>query len=149
MSVSPSRRRLLQAALLSPVVAACTSKVADRPVRVDPDVAIRAAAIARERDLLARYAGVGDVPPSVARRLAGIRAEHEQHLAALVPPAPSPGASALGPAVIATASTRELVTAERLAAAGHAAAALAASRPLAVLLASLAGSEASHAVVLT
>jgi hypothetical protein len=133
MSASPSRRRLLQAALLTPL-AACTT-TAGRPARVDPDVALRAAAVARERSLLALY----DAAPPSATVLA-IRAEHEQHLAALGAPSPAPSP--------ATAATGSLVAAERAAAAAHAADALVASPQLAAVLASLAASEASHPVAL-
>lgn len=134
MTASPSRRRLLQAALLAPL-AACTAKPS-RPEPVDPDVALRAAAVARERALIARYDAA---PPSPA--VAAIRAEHEQHLAALGAPSPPPSAT--------PAAASSLVAAERAAAAAHAADALTASPKLAAVLASLAASEASHPVALT
>lgn len=143
MSTSPSRRRLLQAGLLAPL-AACTSSPSPpsprpRPALVDPDVALRAAAVAREQQLIARYAGTSS-PAALA-----IRAEHEQHLLALGGPVASPVAS---PIPAAAASVPQLVAAERAAAAAHAADALRASRGLAALLASLAASEASHPVAL-
>src|SRR5207253_7620307 len=54
MSLTPSpacsRRRLLQAAALSPLLSACTSGSSPEPA-VDPDRALRDAAIARERAL--------------------------------------------------------------------------------------------------
>jgi hypothetical protein len=153
MSLTPSRRRLLQAAALSPFVAACTSGPA-RPARVDPDDALRAAAVAREQALLEQYAAAVGASPAVAAQLAAVRAEHEQHLVALgVPaagssppsPSPSPLPTAAGSAV---PSPSRLAAAERTAAASHAAAALVASPSLAPLLASLAASEASHPVAL-
>jgi hypothetical protein len=145
VSVSPSRRQLLQGALLVPALAACTSSAA-RPAPADPDVPLRAAAVARERALLAQYDAAAASSPSLAARVAAIRDEHTQHLAALLgqPPTPSPAAS---PAAVAP-TLAELVAAEHAAAAGHAAGALGASRRLAALLASLAASEASHPVVL-
>jgi hypothetical protein len=146
MSASPSRRRLLQAALLSPVAAACTTKRDKDDGPVDPDVAIRAAAVAREERLLDLYSAAA---PGVAGTLASIRAEHEAHLDALRPRSASPSASTGSPRSLPAVALPALVRAERAAAAEHAAAALTASRPLAALLASLAGSEASHAVVLT
>jgi hypothetical protein len=149
MSASPSRRRLLQAALLSPVAAACTTKRDKDDGPVDPDVAIRAAAVAREERLLDLYSAAAPSTPGVAGTLASIRAEHEAHLAALRPRPASPSASTGSPRSLPAVAPRALVHAERAAAAEHAAAALTASRPLAALLASLAGSEASHAVVLT
>lgn len=133
MSASPSRRRLLQAAVLVPV-AACTS-TPSRPAKVDPDVALRAAAVERERGLLARYDAA---PPSPV--VAAIRAEHEQHLTALGAPSPAPTAP--------PPASGSLVAAERAAAAGHAADAMKASPALAAVLASLAASEASHPVAL-
>ncbi|MCU1592254.1 MAG: hypothetical protein JWP11_3510 [Frankiales bacterium] len=145
MSVSPSRRRLLQAALLSPV-AACTSHAPQTPAALDPDVALRQAAIARERQLLELYSSAVESSPALAATLGAIRAEHEEHLAALAPPATS--ASPVAPRVLPAVHPVALVAAERSAASAHAAAALLASRPLAALLASLAASEASHPVAL-
>jgi hypothetical protein len=133
MSTRPSRRRLLQAALAAPL-AACTS-TPRRRAAVDPDVALRAAAVAREQQLLARYA------TATSAALVAIRTEHEQHLQVLG------GATAsASPALPSTSA--QLVAAEHAAAAGHAADALRASGGLAALLASLAASEASHQVAL-
>ncbi|MDX6198172.1 MAG: hypothetical protein QOJ79_1323 [Actinomycetota bacterium] len=146
MSVSPSRRRLLQAALVCPVLAACTDEPA-QPARIDPDVALRAAAVARERALVDAYrAAAGSSSSAVAARTAGLAEEHEQHLAALRAPSPSASTSS-APAAVPTLT--QLLVAERAAAGAHAAAAVRASRDLATVLASLAASEASHAVVLT
>lgn len=145
MTVSPSRRRLLQAALLSPTLAACMSRADDRPAPIDPDVAIRAAAIARERALVEQYLAVTASSSAVVAQTAGLLAEHEQHLAALDAATPSPSATARQSPV---ATLAQLAAAEHAAAGAHAADALRASRPLAAVLASLAASEASHAVVL-
>ena len=159
MIVSLTRRQALAAALL-PALAACTRKVPPRPAPVDPDVALRAAAVARERALLAGYDALTTSSPTLAgtgtlsARVAAVRAEHAAHLAALLA-APSPSASlpsspSPSPAVSPVASSLPgLVRAERATAQQHAAAALAASRPLAQLLASLAASEAAHPVALS
>lgn len=148
MTVSMSRRRLLQAAALAPAAAACTS-TPSRPATVDPDVALRGAAIARERSLVDDYAAAAGFIPAVAAHIAAVRADHEQHLAALHAPSPSPSAPPVVTPSVAVLSLVQLATAEREAAAAHAADALRASRPLAVVLASLAASEASHPIALT
>ncbi|MCA1711168.1 MAG: hypothetical protein LC789_05825 [Actinobacteria bacterium] len=132
MSAALSRRSLL-AGLAAAPVAACSSS-AERPAPVDPDVALRAAAVAREVDLVALYDAL---PPSPVH--AALRAEHVEHLRAL--------GSAL-PSVRPPHPDPQPVPAERAAAAAHAADALRASRPLAAVLASLAASEASHPVAL-
>ncbi|MCU1674686.1 MAG: hypothetical protein JWN77_2799 [Frankiales bacterium] len=126
-----SRRSLLAGLAAAPAVA-CTSSPPEAPP--DPDVALRAAAVAREVDLISLYDAL---PPSPVH--AALRAEHVEHLRALGgvlpsvrPPRPDP----------------QPVPAERAAAAGHAADALRASRELAGVLASLAASEASHPVAL-
>ena len=145
MSVSPSRRRLLQATALLPV-AACTSRPSKQEP-VDPDVALREAAVARERALIERYRAAASSASEVGTRIAGLAEQHEEHLAALgaSTAAQSASAAATAPAVPTLA---QLVAAERAAAGAHAAAALTASRPLAEVLASLAASEAAHVVVL-
>jgi hypothetical protein len=147
MSLSASRRRLLQAALLSPVVAACTRN-GPRPAPVDPDDALRRAAVARERALVESYqAAAASSSSAVAAAIGPMVAEHTQHLATLGAgsPAPSPSSPPTAPLVPTLA---QLAAAERAAAAEHAADALRASRPLAAVLASLAASEASHPVAL-
>jgi hypothetical protein len=147
MSASPSRRRLLQAAVLSPVVAACTREPST-PKTVSPDVALRAAAVARERALIERYrAAAASSSSDVATRTAGLVEQHEQHLTALRAPTAAPTPSNAPAPTVPTLV--QLAAEERAAARAHAAAALQASRPLAAVLASLAASAASHAVVLT
>ncbi|GAC1607376.1 MAG: hypothetical protein NVS3B26_00480 [Mycobacteriales bacterium] len=140
-------------AVLAPVAAACTASapLPAAPPRVDPDVALRDAAIAREHALLLLYAA------QTAPALVAIRAEHEQHLTALgadpaaaASPASPPSAAspASPPSAASPASLGHLVAAERSAGAAHAADALRASRSLAAVLASLAASESSHPVAL-
>lgn len=144
-SVLP-RRRLLQATAALPLLAACRSE--KQPAAPDPDAALRRAAVERERTLLALYdAAAAGSGPADAAVLQAVRAEHAEHLAALLgrptaPPTAAPSASA-------TPATRpQLVAAERSAAQAHATAAVTASADLAGLLASLAASEASHPVAL-
>jgi hypothetical protein len=148
VSVSPSRRRLLQAAALAPVVASCTSHAGIHDGHTDPDAQIRELAVARERALIEQYrAAAASSAAQVATRTAGLAEQHEQHLAALgaVPHA----TATASPAPLRVPTLAELAAAEHAAAAAHAGDALRASSSLAALLASLAASEASHAVVLT
>ena len=162
VAMRATRRQVLGTGALL-LVAGCTAAPAPAPAPapVDPDDALRAAATARERVLLQAYDAALLAAPSLAARLAPVRAEHGEHLAALTGPAPSgppgtstpestPDGAAPVPATPATPATvlAGLVRDERAAAAGHAGAVGAASRPLAALLAVLAASEASHLVVL-
>lgn len=148
MSVSPSRRRLLQAAALAPVVASCTSEGPIDDGHTSPDARLRQLAAARERALIAQYrAAAASSAAAVATRTAGLVEQHEQHLASLV------GAGGTSPSATPTPlpvpTLAQLAAAEHAAAVAHGADALHASFALAALLASLAASEASHAVVLT
>lgn len=138
-----SRRALLGLAAAVPL-AACTSSEGPPPPP-DPDVLLRDAAAARERALVQQYDAALVALPDLAAALAAVRAEHAEHLAALLGAQPSAAPSA-GPAAPVTLTV--LVAAEREAAAAHGQGALEASRELAGLLASLAASEASHPVVL-
>lgn len=149
-----------RAALLSAgagLLAACTSKPRPRTApAVDPDTALAAAAVARELALLAAYDEALATSPALAPRLAALRAEHVEHLRALGQVPASPGASGTPPASPTPTSAPagraavllRLRALERAGADGHAGAAMAASRRLAPVLASLAASEASHAAVL-
>jgi len=107
---------------------------------VDPDVALREAAVRRELALLAAYDAALRARPGSAALLRALRAEHAEHLAALggAPAAPSPS--------VARAAGRlsRLRALERTAAAGHGRDALGASRQLASVLAALAAAETSH-----
>jgi hypothetical protein len=139
VTATPTRRQLLSAAALLPV-AACTSSA--EPAKIDPDDAIRAAAVERELTLIGQYDAYlsTSAPAKATATLAAIRADHAAHLTALGHRLPS------APATVARPPS--LIAAERAAAAAHAAAALDASPELAALLASLAASEASHPVAL-
>lgn len=140
--MTATRRGLLGLLALAPAAVACTSSSEpDRPAPVDPDVALRAAAVVRERALLAAYDAALAARPDDAR-LAPLRAEHQAHLEALE------GASPSGTPSPAAAAPVDLAAAEREAAAAHAAATAQASPGLAALLAQLAASEASHPVAL-
>ena len=156
-----TRRQLLGAGAL--VLTGCTSQappvdtppVDDLPVSPpppDPDDALRAAATARERDLLRAYDDALLAAPSLAARLGPLRAEHAEHLRSLLgpaePPPPPSAAPVRAPRPAPGAVLAGLVRAEQAAAAAHAADVPAASRQLAGLLAVLSASEASHPVAL-
>lgn len=169
MSSRPSRRAVLRAGLALPLVAACTGAPPEPAPPPDPDLPLRARAGERERALLAAYDEAALAAPSLAPRLAALRAEHAEHARAVgavdpaAPPAasgapsplsssapPSPGPSrAPVPPRDPAAVLAGLLAAEQEAAAEHGRDALLASRELAGVLASLAASEASHAVALS
>jgi hypothetical protein len=155
-----TRRSALASAGLA-LVTACTRRTA-RPARVlDPDEALKAAAVVREQALLNAYDDALRTAPALAARLAPLRADHAEHLAALSgaasPGAPATSGAASTPSTGAASTPggqppqavlHALATLERTAATGHTADALIASRRLAPVLASLAACEASHLVVL-
>lgn len=163
MTATPTRRRLVQAAGALGLAAATGCRAPAPDPAAARDARLRAAAIERERRLVAAYTAALQAPaalPSPAGRdaaagervalLRGLRAEHLAHLAALDPLAPataSPAPAAARPD-LARPDLAGLARQERAAAAEHAAAAVTAGRPLAAVLASLGASEASHAVVL-
>jgi hypothetical protein len=164
--LGPSRRRVLTAAgaaVLAGALGSCTSEPTPPPP-IDPDDALRDAAVEREQSLLQAYDAVLLAVPELTARLLPLRDQHLEHLSAVRPPVatPLPSASASPPvasvpevpAVPPAPTTAEalagLAAAERTAASAHALAALrAADRPLAGLLASLSASEASHPVALS
>jgi hypothetical protein len=153
--VTPTRRALLLGGAAG-LLTACTRPTAPpRAAAVDPDAALRSAAVERERALLAAYDAVLAASPAALARLAPLRAEHEAHLTALgvgtrAFPAgsPSPAPSASASAAAGAPSVVGLVRAERAAASAHAAATETATPALAALLAQLAASESSHLVAL-
>lgn len=148
-----SRRALLGGGLV--LLTGCTTE-ADAPPPLDPDDLLRAAAVDRERSLLQEYDAVLLVLPALSGRLTPLRAQHAEHLAALLDPASPSAAASSGatpppevpPPPTAAAALAGLVAAERAAADAHGAAALEASRDLAGLLAALSASEHSHPVEL-
>ena len=161
-----TRRRVLLAGLglgAGTVLSACRERstpVSAPPPPPDPDVALVAAAIATEEQLLATYAATLTRHTSLSVVLSPLAAEHDAHLRALrerTPVASSPGSAAPSetaagalvpvPAVAALARAA-LAAAETAAANDRGALALTASAPLARLLASMAAADAAHAALL-
>lgn len=145
---------MIAVAVGASLTAACTTK-RTVPLPPNPDVALRAAAVAREQALIAAYESAAFAHPDLADLLSRLKADHEAHLAELRPsgtptplaaftrptPVPQP------PAVLAKARA-DLAALERTAAVEHARDCATASRSLAPLLAMLAACESSHAAVL-
>lgn len=153
---TPTRRDVLRAGALLPLLAVVAGCTGDAPALPDPDLVAGGTALTREQELLARYDATLAAHPDLAGRLGPLRADHAAHAAALVSalPSPSPSASpsaATVPAVSPDPATavRELVTAETAAASAAAAQATTAGGPLAALLTSVCGAEATHAAALT
>jgi hypothetical protein len=166
----PSRRAVLGGALAglaTPALAACTGSPfrAAEPPEVPRDVVTADRAADRERRLLAAYDAALVIAPQLAERLLPLRADHEEHLAALglpepLPPDPSDDPTedpAPPPAPVATprlptdptALLAALGALERRAATAHTTAAVLAGRGTGAVLAALAASEASHVAALT
>ena len=149
------RRDVLRAAAAGAAglaAAGCTAP-APAPAPPHPDDRLVAAALTRERRLLALYDAALAARPDLAARLRALRAEHAVHLEALQPPgptaSPTPGPTQTAASLPPEAALDALLVAEERAAREHAAAARTASGGLAAVLASLAASEASHRVALT
>jgi len=88
----PTRRAVLTSGLAG-LLSACTTAPRRRttPAAPDPDLALTAAAVARERVLLAAYDAVLATTPALAAQLGPLRADHLVHLAALgASPTPPP-----------------------------------------------------------
>ncbi len=150
-----TRRDVLLSGVLTVTTAACTSGSEPAvPPSPDPDIALRDAALARERTLLAAYDAALVAHPSLRADLAPLRADHAIHLDRLTGPQPSTPATSSEPTPPAAAATTPaaqratLRALERSAQAAHRDGAITASQVLAPVLASLAACEASHAVVL-
>ena len=118
--------------------AACRRR-SEAPPAVDPDQALRAAALDREQQLLAAYRSVISRRPALARQLQPLASDKAAHVAALGAAAP------VASTVMTVAQLRAL---ERTAATEHGRAAVAASRSLAPVLASLSASSSCAAAVL-
>ena len=175
-AVGPTRRALLLggAAGGAALLAGCTGDDGppEPPPPPHPDLVLADEAAVRERTLLQAYDLALQQRPDLAPLLAPLRAEHAEHVAALDVPeletpapagtgttAPSPGGTS-SPTPTASTPTPPLLPAdpaavpaalaelERSTAAAHAEAVLRAGRGLAVVLASAAASESSHAVAL-
>lgn len=153
-----TRRDVLLVGVVAASAPACTSnRRPGPPPRVDPDVALREAALAREKLLLAAYDAGLAAHVELQPLLAPLRADHATHLEALtalvlgappVRPTPTVPAPVVPPVATTPVAQRVALRAlERSTQAAHRDAALLASRALAPLLASLAACEASHAAV--
>ena len=167
--ILPRRRLLAASAAALPVllaVSGCRSSdaftgpdpLAGRPA-LSPDVITLQSVIAAERDMIALYqAAVQGVPASQARVLAGLLAQHRQHLARLqarlvlpapsASPSPSPSRSPSSRPAPARVTIARLRAAEDASAAGLVRRLVAVPPALAQLFASIAASDATHAVVL-
>lgn len=167
-SGAPSRRHILRAALAGVaalVAGACTA--GERPQggpepstgtgdslpsaepSVESDDRLRASAADRERHLLDLHAATLRRHPGVAERLRPLTEHHAAHLSALDVPAPRLSRRRPRVATRPDAALHDVAAAERRAAqAGVAACARAGSTDLARLLASVAGCEAAHGVLL-
>lgn len=160
MAAGPSRRALLaaSAAAVPLLVSACRGvQVIGTPPPPAPDVRMLRSAISAERSLIAQYRAAiphvsADAPASAL--LAGLLAEHEQHLAQLssrlIVPAGSADSAAPRsqappsiPAATPSALTA-LAAAERAASQRLTDQLLTAPPSLAQLLASISASEATH-----
>jgi hypothetical protein len=168
MAREATRRRVLTAATALPLAALPVAMTGCRgiaalgsPPKPAPDVAVASAAVAVERQLIARYGAVLDAVPSRADTLHPLLAQHHDHLASLrarlvVPPGgqplPTPRATVppAFPSRFATpgAALGYLRDAEDAAAAALLAHLATAPPSLAQLLASVSASEATHALIL-
>lgn len=164
-AAGPTRRavlaggaRLAAALLAGEALAACRQLPVIGRGAPDRDVVLADEAADRERVLLAAYDAAMTAVPALVPRLSPLRAEHAEHLAALVPgvaPAATPSPAPTGPPLrvpavpadaagaLAVLRALETDTADR-----HGGAAVRSGRGLAVVLASAAASEASHVQVL-
>ena len=149
----------LRTGLVGLAAAACTTGSEGRgpAAVVDPDLALRDAAVLREVALLAAYDATLTAHAGLARDLRPLREEHATHLLALTGLAlrtagtPTPPCRSSHPPTVparpagARAALRRLETTTQVA---HREAAVTASARLAPVLASLAACEASHVAVL-
>lgn len=161
MRADLKRRSVLAATVLAvPLVAAGCKGVGGLGTlpRPAPDVAVLHHAIATEQALIARYHAALTGSPGLAGTLGPLLAQHREHLARLtsmlIAPAtpgatPRPSASARAGAPAPRAATlAALETAESDAASSLVGRLALAPPALAQLLASIAASEASHALLL-
>jgi hypothetical protein len=155
------RRSVLAAAAMTvPLVAAGCKGVGGLGTlpKAAPDVAVLDHAIATEQALIARYHAALAGSPGLGGTLGPLLAQHREHLGRLtsmliVPatprPTPRPSASATAGAASPRAATLAVLEAAETDAASSLVRRLALAPPaLAQLLASIAASEASHALLL-
>ena len=161
MRADLTRRSVLAAtAMTVPLVAAGCKGVGGlgTPPKAAPDVAVLHHAIATEQALIARYHAALAGSPGLAGTLGPLLAQHREHLARLTSmlilpatprPTPRPSAAApAGPAGPRAATLAALAAAETDAASSLVGRLALAPPALAQLLASIAASEASHALLL-
>ena len=141
----------------SSAVFAGPDPLAGRP-SLAPDVITLQAVIAAEQTMIRLYEAAvnGGLAAGQARRLAGLLAQHRQHLgllqARLVVPAGAPAASPSGSpggTVAGRVTIARLRAAERASAAGLVRRLVTVQPALAQLFASIAASDATHAVALS
>ena len=152
----PSRRAVLAGAGAA-LVAGCTSarerEVSEVTDRVDPDVRVRAAVLAEVRRLASLYDATLAAHPALRPVLEPLRAETAAHLSALGDggPTTSPSDGSTAPISVPSVAAQAqalLARAERSAADNQVGRLADASPGLARLVASVAASEAVHAVLL-
>jgi hypothetical protein len=157
-----TRRSVLAAALALPLAATGCKGVGGlgTPPRPLPDVAVLREAIAGERLMIARYTAVLAAAPGLAGSLPPLLDQHQAHLASLqgrlvdpraasaASPSPSTPHQVSGVPTTPAAARAYLRGAEQTAAQALLRHLAAASPSLAQLLASIAASEASHALLL-
>ncbi|HEY0718052.1 MAG TPA: hypothetical protein VGD68_10585 [Streptosporangiaceae bacterium] len=161
-----SRRRVLTAAaVMLPLAATASCEVPEalrRPPGLTASVRTLRASIAAEQALVDSYHGAVRRFPQLSATLNSFLGQHQQHLAQLqgrliVPPhvrmspVPSPRPAGSAPALASSAAdaVQLLVRAEQLAAAAQLERLMDVPSSLAQLLASIAASEATHAVALS
>jgi hypothetical protein len=161
-----SRRRVLTAgAVALPLAATASCGVPEalrKPPGLSASVRTLRASITAEQALVDDYRAVIRHYPQLSGRLDSFLSQHQQHLAQLqgrlvvpphvtmspIPSPPAPGPSSPSAAASADAAVARLVKAEQNAAAAQLGRIDGAPAALAQLLASIAASEATHAVAL-
>ncbi len=156
------RRSVLAAAVMTvPLVAAGCKGVGGLGTlpKPGPDVAVLRSAISTEQALIARYRSAMAWSPGLAGTLSPLLAQHREHLARLTSmliqsaspsatPRPTPSSSRTAAPGSPAATLAALETAETDAASSLTARLALAPPALAQLMASIAASEASHALLL-
>lgn len=146
-----SRRTVLRGAMGGSLllVTGCSTDILPVIGGSDPDDELRLVTAASEQQLIATYDAAIAAKPGLARPLRAIKAEHEQHLAALLQdlddtPVPLPSAQ-----IAEAGSLRTLRRLERGAAKQRAAACVAAeAREWVQIMALIGASEAAHVAAL-
>lgn len=144
-----SRRAMLAGTIAVPALLATACSVSTSSDG-DPDTAIRNQAAASERDLINLYSATIAAYPALSSKLSPIKAQHQDHLAAMsATSTPSPTASP-NVAPSQSAAVSALVQAERNAATSRSDECLqATSQDLAWVLTLVCASESQHAASLS